>query len=110
MEKENWFEKEYDRTQALKKQMREEKGIKDLLNLKKGENNITLDLSEPSRFVTTKYGDRYVFALKEPQNLNFMCSVVLYTQILEWVKLSKSNTIKLLRSGEGKETKIEIIQ
>jgi hypothetical protein len=106
---EEWLEKEAKRMQELKQQMREEKGIKDLLSLKKGENLITIDKSQVPKFVTTKYGDRYVFVLEQPQNLNFMCSVYLYAEILQFITKNKTYTIKLLRSGEGKETKIEII-
>jgi hypothetical protein len=106
---EEWLNKENKRMQDLRKQMREEKGIKDLLSLKKGENLITIDKTIAPKFVTTKYGDRYVFDLKEPENLSFMCSVYLYAEILAYITAKDTYSIKILRSGEGGETKIEII-
>ena len=106
----DWLSKENERITKEREVWMEEKGIKELLQLEKGENQITIDLNQEPRTAKTKYGERFVFSLTSPAGKNFMCSSVLYGQIVQYIAKKKTGKLTLLRSGVGTDTKIELME
>jgi aspartate aminotransferase-like enzyme len=106
----NWLDKEYQNVKEQREKFREESGFKDAVKLKKGENKIVVDMNTEPKIISTKYGERYVFTLKEPADKVLMCAVILYGQIIERLATTKKPEVVVLRSGEGADTKLELIK
>ena len=105
-----WVNEEAKRIETERAEWLVEQGFKKAVTLKKGENKLVLDLSDKPKQVTTKFGkNRYVLNLVEPADKCLMATAILYNQILQKVASTKSFEITLLRSGDGEDTKIELL-
>jgi len=95
-----------ERKKALK-----EKGYNELLVLGKGENKVELLPSKNYRIVKTKFGERVVFPVKQGKaEYDLMASKKspLLRGILSCLK-SKQYKIKILKTGEGQQTRYDIL-
>jgi len=105
---EGWLVKEYEEVQELKAKRREEQGLKDIMHLEKGDNQVIIDLITKPELVQTKFGARKCFDLVYPEGKILMLSPWTATDLVEFVHEQEGNpNVVIIKSGEGKATRYE---
>ncbi len=83
----------------------------------KGETTLLVNLAEQPKKLETKFGTRYLLKIdvvenKDPEELSckqWLVSEFMLQNILEVLQKKESNKLRLLRLGEGKDTKYEVM-
>ena len=108
----SWAQKEIERLDQERAQKRKEKGYRDFYNWRKGENHFQVILSEPTREIDGKYGKLKIFAAKAGDGI-FDLAVNVNSQAYRIVVDGLANgktRFNILKSGEGKETRYELLE
>ena len=104
----NWMKEEYEDIKKEEEEYREQQGMKELLRLEKGDNNITLNLKERPKRVETKYGHRDVWGLVSPEGKTLMLHPLTSRALIKFIVENENNpNVVIIRSGELKSTRYE---
>jgi hypothetical protein len=110
---ESWVSQEATEIEKERKRMMEERGMHELFVLKKGENSFSVDVKISPRTQLTKFGERTVLCVKdaegEVKDLMLSRKSSLYRIILRELNAGR-NQFRILRSGEGRESKFELLK
>jgi len=107
-----WAQEEAKRLTQERAQKMKEKGYREFYNWRKGENRFEIVLSEATREIDGTYGKQKVFAAKSDgviYDLAVNVKSPAYRIIVNGIAEGKSN-YNILKSGEGKETKYELLE
>lgn len=104
-----WLAGEKERIDKENAENLKKQGFKPVFELKQGENVVDLSLVNPPKKVTTKWGDRYVYDLKEPADLSLMASEYLHSEIVSFLLDNNTTKLKIVRVGEEKNTRYTIL-
>jgi hypothetical protein len=103
-----WIKEELKNIKEEEQAWKESQGFKDILTLERGDNRVVLNLDKKYEQVTTKYGERIVWELKNPKEKVLMLPIWVSKNLLEFISANGNNpNVVVIRSGEGKETKYE---
>jgi hypothetical protein len=107
-----WAKSESERLDQERQQRMKDKGYRDFFNWKKGENRFEIVLHEPTREIEGKYGKQIIFAAKSEgmiYDLAINVKSPAYRIVVNGLAESKTK-FNILKSGEGKETKYELLE
>lgn len=107
---EEWIKTEAERLEAQRAEDMEKQGMKPLLFIEEGENNFEISRIVEPRKVDTKNGPAHVFELNHPAEKQLMASDYLYGVVIRQLAKQHDGRIRLLRTGQAKDTKYKCLE
>lgn len=99
-----------DQQEEENRRQREALGQPEIYKFKKGENVLVVNRDKAPREVSTKYGDKTVIEVEsEGVTYSLFASRFLVKKIAEKMKETGENKVTVLKSGDGIDTRYEVL-